>query len=49
MKKDLKEAFLIIFVDTANNNLDLDFLESKWFNKLEATISINKTTLPLYR
>ena len=48
-KKDLKEAFSIIFVDTTKNYSDLDFLESKWINKLEATININKTILPLYR
>ena len=48
-KKNLKEAFSVIFVDTTNNYSDLDFLESKWINKLEATININKTILPLYR
>ena len=48
-KKDLREAFLVIFVDTTNNYSDLDFLESKWINKLEATINISKTILPLYR
>ena len=48
-KKYLKEAISIIFVDTTNNYSNLDFLESKWINKLEATIDINKTILPLYR
>ena len=48
-KKDLKEAFSIIFVDANNNYSDLDVLESKWINKLEATININKTILPLQR
>ena len=48
-KKNLKEAFSVIFVGTTNNYSDLDFLESKWINKLEATININKTILPLYR
>ena len=43
LKKDLKVAFSTIFVDTTNNYSDLDFFESKWINKLEATININKT------
>ena len=49
IKKYLKEAFSIIFVDTTKNYSDLYFFESKWINKLEATINIKKTILLLYR
>ena len=48
-KKDLKEAFSILFVDTTEGYSDLDLFKMKWTNKLEATITINKTILPLYR
>ena len=48
-KKDFKEAFSIIFVDTTKNYSDLNFFKTKWINKLEATININKTILQLHR
>ena len=46
-KEDLKEAFLIIFVDTTKYYSDLYFSKSKSINKLEATKYINKTILSL--
>ena len=47
--KVFKKAFSITFIDTTKNHSELDFLESKWINKLQATININKTILPFYR
>ena len=44
-----KKSFSITFIDTTKNHSELDFLESKWINKLQATININKTILPFYR
>ena len=48
-KKDFKNAYSVVFVDTAANHADLDFLESRWIGCLQANININKTILPLYR
>ena len=48
-KKDFKDAYSVVFVDTTANHAGLDFLESRWINYLQATININKTILPLYR
>ena len=47
--KVFNKAFSITFIDTTKNHLELDFLESKWINKLQATINRNKTVLPFYR
>ena len=49
IEKIFKRSFFNYLLDTTVNYSDLAFLESKWINKLEATITINKTILPLYR
>ena len=47
--KTFEEAYSIIFTDSTSNHLNLDYLESKWVNLLQASININKTILPFYR
>ena len=37
------------FTDSTSNHSNLDYLESKWVNLLQANININKTILPFYR
>ena len=46
---EFENAFTITFLDSSENQTELDFLESKWTNKLQAKININKTILPFYR
>ena len=41
--KVFKKAFSNTFIDTTKNHSELDFLEIKWINKLQATITMNKT------
>ena len=45
----LAEAFGVTFVDQPKLPKDLDVLESDWVNRLDASININKTTLPKIR
>ena len=47
--KEFEKAFTITFLDSSENQAELDFLESKWTNKLQAKININRTILPFYR
>ena len=47
--KTFKEAYSIIFTDSTSNHSNLDYLESKWVNLLQASININKTILLFYR
>ena len=47
--KVFKKAFSITFIDTTKNHSELDILESKWINKLQETININKTVVLFYR
>ena len=47
IEKIFKRSFFNYLQDTTENYSDLAFLESKWINKLEATININKIILPL--
>ena len=47
--KEFENAFTITFLDSSEDQTELDFLESKWTNKLQAKININKTILPFYR
>ena len=48
-KKTFEEAYSIIFTDSTSNHTNLDYLESKWVNLLQASININKTILPFCR
>ena len=47
--KEFEKAFTITFLDSSEDQAELDFLESKWTNKLQAKTNINKTILPFYR
>ena len=47
--KAFEEAYSITFTDSTSNHTNLDYLESKWVNLLQASININKTILPFYR
>ena len=47
--KTFEEAYSITFTDPKSNHSNLDYLESKWINLLQANININKTILPFYR
>ncbi|MEC8567887.1 MAG: GIY-YIG nuclease family protein, partial [Pseudomonadota bacterium] len=44
--RELSSAFTVTFVDRPSSPKNLDLLESKWINRLEATINIQKTVLP---
>ena len=44
-KKTFEEAYSIIFTDLTSNHSNLNYLESKWINLLQASININKTIL----
>ena len=37
------------FTDSTSNHSNLDYLESKWVNLLQANININKTILSFNR
>ena len=47
--KQFEKAFTITFLDSSEDQTELDFLESKWTNKQRAKININKIILPFYR
>ena len=47
--KTFEEAYSIIFTHSTSTHSNLDYLESKWVNLLQASININKTILPFYR
>ena len=47
--KTVEEAYSIIFTDSTSNHMNLDHLESKWINLLQANINISKTILRFYR
>ena len=42
----LDQAYGVVFVDRPGSPSGLDYAESRWINKLEATININSTVLP---
>ena len=42
-----EDAYLITFTDITNNYSNLNYIESKWVNLLQA--NINKAILPFYR
>ena len=44
--RELSSAFMVTFVDQPGDPCGLDVLESKWINRLEASINIQKTVLP---
>ena len=46
--KEIEKAFTITFLDSSEDQAELDFLESNWTNKLQAKININRTILPFY-
>jgi hypothetical protein len=46
--RDLEAAFTVTFVDRSNDPSGLDLLESRWINRLKATINISKTVLPRF-
>ena len=48
-RKTFEEAYLIIFTDSTSNHTNLNYLESKWVNLLQAKINIYKSILPFYR
>ena len=47
--KSFEEAYSITFTDSTSNHSNLDYLESKWVNLLQANININKTILSFNR
>ena len=46
--KEIEKAFTLTFLASSEDQAELDFLESKWTNKLQAKININRTILPFY-
>ena len=48
-KKQLAEAYKVVFVETPQRKEDLDMAESCWVARLNAKINISPTILPRYR
>ena len=46
--KEFKKAFTLTFLDSSEDQAELDYLESKWNNKLQAKINKNITVLFFY-
>ena len=48
-KPNIANCFDVIFLEQPKNTITLDWLEDKWYNKLNATININKLLLPKFK
>ena len=47
--KEFEKPFTITFLDSSEDQAELDFFERKWTNKLQAKININKTIVIFHR
>ena len=45
----LPNCFEVIFIEQPKDTSSLDWLEDKWFHKLNASININKLLLPKFK